>query len=94
MLLAILISSCSQKSSISTPESSNLETDVALLAVPEPFNEANIDWRQYAGTTITVELLTLAIASVTRPTSQFTDLTGIEVDYQIYPEAEESEINR
>ena len=89
MLLAILISSCSQKSSISTPESSNLETDVALLAVPEPFNEANIDWRQYAGTTITVGVVDFGESQVLRDQlSQFTDLTGIEVDYQIYPEAE------
>lgn len=55
----------------------------------KPYMEAKVDWRQFAGQEITVGVVGFGDTDVLKDmVPQFEELTGIKVDYQVYPEAE------
>jgi len=83
IVLAFLVASCAPQP---TPAPA---TEPPQEAVPAPYNDAKIDWKQFAGSKITVGVVDFGDTQILKDqVPEFEALTGIDVDYQPYPEAE------
>ena len=61
----------------------------AAPALAAPATEANIDWRQAEGASIIVAMnLHMETDELDAQLAEFEELTGIRVNFQIYPEIE------
>lgn len=93
VVLAFLVASCAQQPSAAPttvpPTQVEQKTEAPQAAVPEPFNSAKIDWKQFTGAKITVGVVDFGDTQILKQQiPEFEALTGITVDYQLYPEAE------
>jgi multiple sugar transport system substrate-binding protein len=90
ILIIVLLASCAPPPATVAPtQPAPAASEAPKEAVPTPFDQAKIDWKQFAGTKITVGVVDFGDTQILKDQiADFEALTGITVDYQLYPEAE------